>query len=57
VDTSDSTTSESRLVFSMVTALALPRRMTVVLLHLEMRTEWERETSSSIGPGSLSKFS
>jgi hypothetical protein len=57
VETRDSTTSERRLVFSTVTALALPLRMMVVLVHLEMRTDWERVTSISMGAGSLSKFS
>jgi hypothetical protein len=49
VDTSESTTSDKRDVFSTVTALALPLRMMVVLVHLEMRREWDRETSISRG--------
>lgn len=53
----ESTTRDSFVVFSMVMALALPRMMMVVLVHLEMRIECEMSTSISIGPEGLSKFS
>jgi hypothetical protein len=57
VETRESTTRDSFVVFSMVMALALPRTTMVVLMHLEMRMECEMSTWISIGPEGWSKFS
>jgi hypothetical protein len=53
-DTRDSTMRERRGELSIEIAFALPLIMMVVLLHLEMRIEWDIEASISIGSDSLS---
>ena len=57
VETRESTTRDSLVVFSIVMALAFPRTMMVVLVHLEMRIECEMSARISIGPAGFSKFS
>ncbi len=53
-ETSESTMRERRFEFSIVTALALPLIMMVVLLHLLMRIEWEMDASILMGSASFS---